>query len=55
MKCNFTKYLKEEESYWTNTEVNSSSSYTLNTSKDTPVTSNKSNPYLVRTFKKVNF
>jgi len=51
----YKKYLKEEESYWTNTEVNSSSSYTLNTSKDTPVTSNKSNPYLVRTFKKVNF
>ena len=51
----YKNYLKKEESYWTNTEVNTNNSYTLNTSKDAPVTSNKSNHHLVRTFKKVNF
>lgn len=51
----YQKYLKTEESYWTNTELDTNTSYSLNTNTNAPVISNKSDSYLVRTFKKVNF
>lgn len=51
----YEKYLKSEEYYWTNTEIDTNNSYTLNTNSNTPVVSDKNHSYLVRTFKKVNF
>ena len=51
----YQKHLNSEESYWTNTELDINTSYSLNTSSSAPTISNKSDSYLVRTFKKVNF
>jgi len=51
----YQKHLKTEESYWTNTELDDNTSYSLNTNSNASVISNKSYSYLVRTFKKVNF
>ena len=51
----YKKFLEEKKFYWTNSEVNANNSLILNTSTDTPLTSNKNYSFLVRTFKKVNF
>jgi len=51
----YKDYLKDEESYWTNTEIDVNTSYSLNTISNAPVISRKNRFYLVRTFKKINF
>lgn len=50
----YKKYFKNEKSYWTNTKLDDNTAYALNITSDAPVISNKSDSYLVRTFKKVN-
>ena len=52
---NYKNYLKTKKSYWTSMELNADSSYSLYTNSNAPMFSNKSDSFLVRTFKKVNF
>jgi len=49
----YQKHLKNEKSYWTNTELNANTAYGLNTTSNAPMIFNKSDSYLIRTFKKV--
>ena len=51
----YQNHLNSEDSYWTNTELDINTSYSLNIISNAPVISDKSDSYLVRTFKKVNF
>ena len=50
----YKKYLKNDELYWTNTEVDINNSYVLNNNINFPVVLSKKYSHLVRAFKKVN-
>lgn len=51
----YKKHLKDKKNYWTNTEIDSKNSYTINKEKNTPFVADKNKFYLVRTFKKINY